>query len=223
MVKAAALLRVSTKKQDEETQVAAIERLRVARGAELVHTVRLRAGSDSAEMRRARLELLDGIRRGAWREIFVAKLDRWSREPLVSVLSEMDTAIKYGGIIVSEAEPFTADPLFGQLFAALSAWFANYERGRIRERTTDALTERRARIERNGFYIREKDGKRIDHHGRPAHEVSAQAIARVRDLRSAGVGWRPAADMARSEGLIGPEVGWATMRKRVIAAAAGSG
>jgi DNA invertase Pin-like site-specific DNA recombinase len=131
--------------------------------------MQVREVNSEAARREARKKLLEAARRREIDVVLVWRLDRWGRSvtDLLATLQELNH-LGVGFVSLTEALDLTTSA--GRAMAGLLAFFAQFERGVLRERTRAGL----ARARRNG--------KRL---GRPA--TAARHAAEIRKLRRAGI------------------------------------
>jgi len=172
--------RVSTNKQECETQLVDLREYAAQRGFEIVeeYVDRLTGTKDS---RPALNRLMLDAKQRKFDAVLVWKLDRWGRslQHLVNSLAELQAL---GVQFISFRDGLDLTTPAGRLQFHIIAAMAEFERSLIVERTKAGL--RRAR----------REGKTL---GRPTAEVD---LAKVRKLQSAGlslraiaakVGWSP--------------------------------
>lgn len=203
-MRARAWLRVSTSKQDEETQLSAVVR-RIGYGDRGVswafdaerdlyraHAVH---GDDSDHpLRRA---VFESARRGEFGILVVWALDRFSRADILSVLQDREALARAGVRLVSVQEEWAEN----DLLVAVAAWQANQELRRKRERAKLAVDYRREQIAKQGYFVNAK-GERVTALGRKRKVVIPEAaLARAFLLRAGGFGWQAAAKRLAAEGL----------------------
>lgn len=128
--------RVSTRDQNLSAQ---IDQLKAAGCKELF--VDQGSGKDTRE-RTDLGRLLDFVRAGD--VVVVTQLDRLSRS-LIDLLNLVEQLGKKGVELRSLKENFDTSTIGGKLFFQFTAMLAEYERGRIRERTLEGLKAARAR------------------------------------------------------------------------------
>lgn len=202
-LRAVAYLRVSTDRQElgPEAQRAAIVAWAAREGVEVV-AWHLDAGVSGGAPIADRPELVAALASltvhsaGA---LVVAKRDRLARDVMNAAMLER-MAADAGARIVSAAGEGTdsADPSAVLLRTMVDA-FAQYERAMIAARTRAALAAKRARGERNGNV---PYGFTADAAGRLEPHATEQAtIARVRELRAAGVTFTAIVEQLRAEGV----------------------
>lgn len=169
--RAALLLRVSTGEQTIETQRPDVEQLARARGLEVVEVYEEQA-SGAAKRRTVLRAMLDAAHRGAFEVVIVWALDRLGRS-MFETIETVRTLDRSGVEVVSVREPWldTAGPA-RSLLLSIFAWVADFERGRLIERTIAGMDRAR------------REGKRI---GRPEKAIP-MTIARA--LRAQGVSVR---------------------------------
>ena len=186
--------RVSTNKQECETQLRDLREYAAQRGFEVIeeYVDRLTGMKDS---RPALNRLMLDAKQRKFDAVLVWKLDRWGRSlvDLMTTLHEL-TALGVGFVSLTEALDLTTPA--GRAFAGFLAVFAEFERGLIRERIKAGITDAR---------------KRGKAHGRPC--VQANDAAQIRTLAQQGLSQ---AAIARRLGL------WRTSVRRVLAQQGGA-
>lgn len=160
--RAALWLRVSTGEQTLETQRPDLEQLARARGLEVVEVYEEQA-SGAAKQRTVLCAMLDAAHRGAFEIVIVWALDRLGRS-MFETIETVRTLDRSGVEVVSVREPWldTAGPA-RSLLLSIFAWVADFERGRLIERTIAGMDRAR------------REGKRI---GRPEKAIP-MTIARA--------------------------------------------
>lgn len=143
-MKAAIYLRVSTKEQDTDNQLPALQGMAKGRGLEVVQVysevdTAWRSGHQ-AELAR----LIDDARKGKFDVVLVWALDRLSREGALAVLSLVDKLKQYNVKVISYQESWTEAPgQLADLLYAITGWVANMESERRSERTKAGLERAR--------------------------------------------------------------------------------
>ncbi|MEM2739684.1 MAG: recombinase family protein [Candidatus Bathyarchaeia archaeon] len=134
-------VRVSTREQDEEVQLKAIERFLEARGFELikVYVDKGESGAKPFIDRPSALQLLEELDILKPGFVVAWSLDRLGR----SMLDTMNTVLmleEKGVKVLTIKEEFlqTLDPNIRKLILSILAWVAEYERRRIKERQEEA-------------------------------------------------------------------------------------
>lgn len=198
---AVAYLRVSTDDQalGPEAQRAAIDRWAAAAGVVVVswHEDRGVSGGASLDKRPALLEALEAAKVAGAGVIVVAKRDRLARDPIVAAMTEA-AAARIGARVTSAAGEGEGDDPAALLMRRMVDAFAEYERHLIKARTKAALAVKRARGERVGALpigFRAGEGPALE-----ADASEAATVARVRELRAAGVSVRAIAATLNAEG-----------------------
>jgi DNA invertase Pin-like site-specific DNA recombinase len=160
---AAMYVRVSTGGQSVETQNDAIVRAATARGDRIGRVYAEIEGG--AARRRPELDrLLEDVRQGLVRRLYVYRLDRLSRAGIRATLAIIEELSQCGVELVSIADGFSVGGPTQDVVIAVVAWAAQMERAAISERIAAA----RQRIEAEGGAW-----------GRPRREVDGQAVARL--------------------------------------------
>lgn len=203
---AVAYLRVSTDEQAQsgaglEAQRAACERWAAAQGATL--TVCRDEGVSGAaplDERPALLEALAALRKGD--VLLVAKRDRLARDPMVTAMVER-MAQRAGARVVSAAgEGTDGDSPTDVLMRRIVDAFAEYERLLIGQRTKAALKAIRSSGRKTGGDV--PYGFQLGADGRTLEPCASEqrVIARVRELRAAGLSQRAIAADLTAAGLL---------------------
>jgi DNA invertase Pin-like site-specific DNA recombinase len=166
-MKAAIYLRVSGKRQDEENQRADCERLAAARGWDLDCSEPHREVGSAIKNRPVWRALLASVHRGEVASVIVWSLDRIGRD-MSGILQDVRAMRVAGGCLVSVREPWLGQGLsqVEDLLLAVMAWFAEFERRRMRERVAASHERIRHNLETKGEHVT-RDGKVIRRFGRP--------------------------------------------------------
>lgn len=164
---AAIYLRVSGKRQDEENQRADCERLAAARGWALDGNEPHREVGSAVKQRPVWRALLAGVHRGEVASVIVWSLDRMGRD-MGGILQDVRAIRAAGGALVSVREPWLGQGLsqVEDLLLVVMAWFAEFERRRMRERVAASHERIRHNLATKGEYVT-RDGKVILRFGRP--------------------------------------------------------
>lgn len=141
----AAYVRVSSRSQGHATQVAAIDRAASARGeaVRLWFAERRSARTTDREVLR---ELLGAARTGAFRRLYVFRLDRLTRTGIADTLRVLEELRAAGVQVVTVSDGFDPSGPFAEVIVAVMAWAAKMERLAIAERIAAA----RDRVEAEG-------------------------------------------------------------------------
>lgn len=209
---AVAYLRTSTDDQQlgPAAQRTAIERWAAGQGVEVVawHEDHVSGAALPSERPALTAALADLRVKGAGL-LVAAKRDRIARDPVVARLIERE-AESHGSRVVSvagEGDGDTPEAVFQRGIADL---VAELERGKIRQRTKDALQVKKSRGERVGsipFGCRlADDGVHL-----VADEAEQEAISHVRTLRAAGMSLQAIADRLEADGIKARGVRWYAM------------
>jgi len=193
------LVRVSTEEQEAsgagmDAQEAAIRARCEARGWDLVEIVREAASGKTLAKRPelqsilARLENKTDKHRP--QALVVAKLDRLARS-MLDYASMLERAERRGWSLVCIEPDNDFSTSSGRMMATMLMGFAQYEREIIGERTRAGLAAKRAQ----GVIL-----------GRP-RTMPADALARLRALRSDGLSYRKVAAALNDEGIKGAQGG----------------
>ncbi len=141
--RAALVVRVSTPEQHLENQRPELEAFARARGLEVVEVFE-ETGSGAARRRPVLQAMLEAAHRRAFDVVLVWSLDRLGRTMLevLEAVRRLDVA---GVELLSVREPWldTGGPARG-LLLAIFAWVAEWERGRLVERTKAGMARARA-------------------------------------------------------------------------------
>ena len=140
-MKCAAYIRVSTKEQDEHTQLNAIQEFTKQKGLEITkfYIDKGESGTKPFKERPNAKQLLEETEKLGTECIIAWSLDRIGR----SMLDTLQTIIELenrGIRVITVKEEFlqTLDPNMRKLILSILAWVAEYERRRIRERQEEA-------------------------------------------------------------------------------------
>lgn len=200
---AVAYIRVSTDDQalGPEAQRAAIERWASSAGVVVVewcddHGI---SGGAPYEDRPALQRAVTALEEHGAGVLVVAKRDRLARDVMTAAIVER-MAERVGARILTADGTGNGDGPEAMLMRSIVDAFAQYERALIRARTKAALGVKRSRGERVGevpigFRV-DVDGRRLEH---DADEQ--RALARVAELRAAGVSLRGIASALNAEGV----------------------
>lgn len=169
----AALIRVSTDKQDVDVQRQQIERWATAHDLPVSEWFEEHATSGTASKRPTLDRLLADARRGRIGTLVVVALDRLGRSAIAVMnhLHELDAA---GVRVVSLRESLDFGTAAGRLVASVLAHVAEIERDNLRART------------RAGIAAARKRGAKI---GRPRLVWTDAKLDELRDLRETGQTW----------------------------------
>lgn len=173
MKRAALYMRVSTDEQTTENQRPELEQLARARGWKVVR--RFSETASGAKRRPKLVEVLELAKRGAVDVVAVWRLDRLGRsmQEIVRTVLELD-AIGVEILSVRDSWLNQGDPHVRKLLLAVFAWFAEYEREILIQRTRAGLDRARRR------------GVRL---GRP-RRVARHDLPRFLELRKDGLSLR---------------------------------
>jgi len=204
-VKAAIYCRVSTDEQVREGTSLSVQRQQAsayvtARGWSLVHEFVDEGVSGAKESRPDLDRLMGACRKKEVEVVVVTKLDRFSRsvKHFVNAVAELDAL---GVSFVSVTEGFDSNELTGQLLRNILASFADFERGRITERS---MSGRRARA-REGIWVGGPPpfGHQVQQKRLAVNEDEAETIRRAVELVSqTGTTLAEVAEMLNHEGRL---------------------
>lgn len=139
----AGYVRVSTSGQDDGMQRDAIEKAARARGDKLASWFSDTASGD--KRKRPELgRLLEAVRAGDVRKVYVYRLDRLTRAGVRDMLAIFDQIRQHGATITSIADGFDVDGPFADVILAVFAACAQIELSTIRERLADARERARS-------------------------------------------------------------------------------
>jgi len=139
----AAYVRVSSRQQDLEAQKHSILRAATARGDEIGQWYGEKASGAALE-RAALTALRAAVRRGAYRKLYVFRLDRLSRS-MLGMFSVVDELARNGCELVSVADGFDPSGPTGPIVLAVLAACAQMERDALAERLHAARERARSR------------------------------------------------------------------------------
>lgn len=159
------------------------------------------SGSADVAERPALVAALQALREHRAGVFVVAKRDRLARDVAVAAL--VGRAVREAGACVVSADGRgNGEEAADAFMRAILDGGAEYERAVIRQRTRAALAAKRARGERAGAltfgYRLAEDGARL-----VPEPDEQQAIARVRELRAAGVSFRRIVAVLDAAGIVG--------------------
>jgi DNA invertase Pin-like site-specific DNA recombinase len=201
--RAVAYVRVSTDRQDlgPDAQRAAIESWARREGVAVLswHEDRI-TGSEGLEGRPALRDALLALRPHRAGLLVVAKRDRLARDVVVAASIEAE-AKKSGAVVASAAgEGGTGGDPMSVVMRRFADVFAEHEKNLIRQRTRDALQQKRRRGERAG---KVPFGYAADERGRLSpNEGEREVVALVRRLRGEGLSLRAVVDRLRIDGRL---------------------
>ena len=209
--RAVAYLRVSTEDQalGPEAQRAALERWAAANGVTIVAILEDRGVSGGAELadRPGLLLALSAILEHGAGLLLVAKRDRLARDPMIAAMVEAAAARSGARVVSAAGEGTDGNDPTSILMRRIVDAFAEYERLLIRARTKSALAVKKARGERTGEipygYTVASDGRTL-----VPLVVEQAAIARMHELRAAGVPLRRVCAMLTEEGYPSRGAAW---------------
>lgn len=194
VTQAVAYLRVSTAEQARSgagiaAQRSAIERWAAEQGQEIIawYIDQDVSGSVAPEDRPELARALEDLRTGTGGQLVIAKVDRVSRK-LLDLMALIEQARTDGWALTSADRTIDMTTPAGLAMLAMQGVFAQLERDLIRERTRDALAERRAA----GVIL-----------GRPV-EQDASVVMRILVEREAGTRWADLARRLNREGILTP-------------------
>jgi site-specific DNA recombinase len=168
--RAAAYLRVSTQEQglngySIDAQEARLRALSAARDSASPIIYVDNGASGGTTRRRALQELIRAVRAGEIEAVLVTKLDRLSRS-LDDLLELLKLFQKHAVALVSATESIDTESVAGKMLVQLLGVFAEFERGRIGERTREILSDRRRQrkvYSRNvPFGFRNRNGRLVE-------------------------------------------------------------
>jgi DNA invertase Pin-like site-specific DNA recombinase len=143
-MKTALYLRVSKNTQDEQNQMAPLEKLAATRGWEIAGIYR---ESESAWRANHQPELARLLRDCAGREydvLLVFALDRLTRQGSASILNLVNTFAAYGCKVISYNESWTEAPgIAGEIMLAIAGWVAKMESERKSQNTKAGIQKAR--------------------------------------------------------------------------------
>lgn len=183
-----------------ETQEASIRHWATANGHELLAVYRDDgvSGGVAPLHREGASQALRESRKRECGCLVVSKLDRLSRD-LRDILALVDDELGHRATLISVSEGFDARTPSGRMFLQLLGTFGEFERGRIQERTKDALAARRRDGRKTGgvvpFGYRAKGGLLV-----PLAKEQ-RTLRRARELRADGLSWVKVANALNAEKL----------------------
>jgi DNA invertase Pin-like site-specific DNA recombinase len=143
--KVVAYLRVSSRSQDDATQLHAVQRAAAARGDELAHVYREKRSGKTLE-RPELAGLRAAARAGELGKLYIYRLDRLTRSGIRDTLGVVEELRSHGCEVVSVSDAFDLTGPAAPVVIAVIAWAAEMERLAIGERISAA----RDRVERQG-------------------------------------------------------------------------
>jgi site-specific DNA recombinase len=153
-MKAALYLRVSKNTQDEQNQMAPLEKLAAARGWEIAGVYRENESAWRANHQPELARLLIDCASREYEIVLVFALDRMTRQGSASILNLVNTFAVYGCKVVSYNESWTEAPgIAGEIMLAIAGWVAKTESDRKSQNTLAGLAKARL----NGGGRRGKD------------------------------------------------------------------
>jgi len=166
---AVAYLRVSSQAQDLAMQRAAAERASAARGDTITKFYsEKRSGKTIARPELDRLRA--DARAGAFRRIYVFRLDRLSRSGIRDTFELIEELRSHGVEVVSISDGFSLDGPAAEVILAVMAWAAKMERLAINERISA---------------VRERMKEEGEAWGRP-RRLDDDAVRRIMAMRKSG-------------------------------------
>ena len=201
MGKAIGYVRVSTDEQAAsglglEAQEAAIRSYADRNGMELESVFRDEgiSGSKGIDKRNGLLDALASL--GKDDVLLVAKRDRLGRDMMLIAMLESMVAKKKARIVSASEEGTNSDDPTAVLMKRMIDAFSEYERLLIKARTKAAMRAKKVRGER---YCRARMGYKIDGNRLERDEPEQRVIARIRELRAAGLTYRKIAETLTAE------------------------
>lgn len=152
-MKAATCLRVSTREQDPENQISALEEFARARGWEITQVYQEQESAWKAGHQKELARLLSDCRNGRRKFdiVLMWALDRLSRAGAAAILNLVVTFKTYGVKVISFQESWTEAPgAIGEILYAIAGWVARMESERWSERTKAGLARVKAEGKRLG-------------------------------------------------------------------------
>lgn len=197
-------IRISKEEQNSHslsTQAEAIRRWCDQGGHELVriYTDDGVSGGTHPTKRAGGQAAIAHARRNGVDALLVTKLDRVARD-LAATLDLVDNVLGRHATLISISENVDGTTPSGRMFLQMLGSFAEFERGRIRERTREGLATVRRLGRKTGGSI--PFGYSVDDENYLIEQEDEQAVLkRARDLRAEGLSWRSAADKLNEEGF----------------------
>ena len=185
--RARVVLRVSSDKQDEESQIETCRR-RIAFGdAQAAWSFDERTGiyrahdvhGDDLDAK-FRAAVFEDAAAGKFERLVVDELSRWTRGGIVTVISDRDKLAKLGVTLVSVRQDWIAN----DMMLAIAAWTDADKLASVRHGTKRALAHRKELVRQHGGYRRQSDGKWVTRiGGRDVVPISDDAIALALKMR----------------------------------------
>ena len=155
--------------------------------------------SGSTLTRPAMTDLLSRIERGEVAAVYVTKLDRLSRN-LRDILRLLDLCQRTDTALLSASESLDTSSAVGRMVIHLLGTFAEFERGRISERTSDVLGYRRK--SRKVYSPVTPFGYRREGDQLVKIAEEQDALAEMRRLHEAGATYKMIIDMLDARGVM---------------------
>src|SRR5450432_1912858 len=153
---AAIYLRVSSDRQDAANRELQVRALCTARGYDVDarHVFRVTERGD-AEKTPTKDACREAARRGEIGVIVVWALDRWTRDGIADLISDVGQLKKWGVALVSVLEPWadTSDSGTGELLLAIAGWMGKQEKRRLAERNKATAQRLRAELGKRGKLV----------------------------------------------------------------------
>lgn len=138
-----AYVRVSSRAQDDGSQLHAIRQAAKARGDELGHVYREKLSAKTID-RPVLEELRASARAGATRKIYVYRVDRLARSGIRDTLEVVQELRRVGCQIVNVADGFDLSSPASEIILAVLAWAAQMEREAIGSRIAAGIARAKA-------------------------------------------------------------------------------
>ncbi len=148
--------------------------------------------------RPAMMELLGKIKRREVAAVYVTKLDRLSRN-LRDILELLDLCQQTNTALLSASESLDTSSAVGRMVVHLLGTFAEFERGRISERTSDVLGFRRRSGKRYSKFP--PFGYAYENDALVAVPDELEALAEMQTMRASGHTYRAIAEMLDARGV----------------------
>jgi len=158
MMKAVLYLRVSTKQQDQDNQLPALQELAARRGFDVIEIYQEQESAWRAGHQRELARLIADLPKRKVDVLLVWALDRLTRGGIGAIFQLLQHFKLYGVQIISYREPWTeqSGPM-ADVFYAMVAWAAQFESTQMSERTKAGLVKAKANGKRLGRRPGSKD------------------------------------------------------------------
>ncbi len=212
-------VRVSTQEQAQSgfslsAQRGKIESFAHATAREPIDEVLVDDGFSGSSLERpAMTDLLERIERREIAAVIVTKLDRLSRN-LRDILDVLERCQRTDTALLSASESLDTSSAVGRMAIHMLGSFAEFERGRVAERTSDVLGHRRK--SRKVYCARTPFGYRRDGDNLVAVPEEQSALEEMRRMHSAGDTYSAIAAMLEARGIAPRGAKWYPSSVRAV-------